>query len=809
MEVFSQNAELLLKGKVTNENGFALPDVQVWIKGESKKVDFTNENGQFEILCVEGKHILVLSHISFKPFEKDILIDKNTENNYEIVLQEKSVDLQSISIFGKKKISTVVTTEALNYKHQQIAGGTSIAIMSLKKQRLETLKDALKYEPGVVIQEFFGANDQPRLSIRGSGIQSNPQRRGVYFLQDGIPVNFADGSFIIGVMDPSISATIEVLKGANAFNYGAATLGGAVNFNSYTGRFSPEVLLKAEGGSYGYGSSSVLMGNHWNKTDAFLSVSASRQDGFRQHNKNQKLNVSGNIGYRISDKIDNRTYINFSHIHFEIPGPLTLAMLKENPAQVNNGISLPYYMGPNIERDKPSREATVMRIANRIVFQLSSKTDVSSSVYYQRIKDRFVFPIVLSTQRSIGDDLGFNIHGKYRTNKGALKFGFTTSYGNIKRNGHINLNGLDSFMFSKNVLNALNVSLFAAYNHYVNDNFKIIGALELGYNQRNSKDVFSNPELRPWYSHTSHQYRYFHSESISLNQQFSAINPRLGFVYNTGRNKYFQFFGNLSGSYEPPTFDELIGSKVSNNINTSPKELFAIKLQKQSAFTAELGTRHQSKNLGWNFSIYHSWIKNELLEVKDFVLGEKKTENYPKTIHQGIELGFNAIVFKGLLAAQKKDMLVLKSMYTYSNFYFNSNKYKGNKLAGVPPHYITAVLEYNYENKFSVGLNTESQPLVSFVDHANTLKQPSLTIYGFRVGYEGWKNCSFYIEGKNILNKYYASSYVISDQVIVPPMPFPEFSANNLALFNPGATRAFYFGLTYTLDKKEQNIKDI
>ena len=60
--------------------------------------------------------------------------------------------------------------------------------------RLETIKDALKYEPGVTSAEFFGANDHTAGYKRLE--YSNPQRRGVYLLQDGIPVNFADGSLL-------------------------------------------------------------------------------------------------------------------------------------------------------------------------------------------------------------------------------------------------------------------------------------------------------------------------------------------------------------------------------------------------------------------------------------------------------------------------------------------------------------------------------------------------------------------------------------------------------------------------------------
>src|SRR5690606_30203719 len=65
-----------------------------------------------------------------------------------------------------------------------VAGGTNL-IEPQKESRLATLNDALNYQPGIVVQEFFGGLDQPRLNIRGSGIQSNPVNRGVLLLQDG------------------------------------------------------------------------------------------------------------------------------------------------------------------------------------------------------------------------------------------------------------------------------------------------------------------------------------------------------------------------------------------------------------------------------------------------------------------------------------------------------------------------------------------------------------------------------------------------------------------------------------------------
>lgn len=791
----SQKAKLV-EGKVLNEYREPQEGVMVIVKQSNDIVATTNDKGFFRIVCPHGTKELIFKYIGYEPYTLsiDTLKEKNGRYYQDIMLKASYHELDEVTIISKT-LSSVSSLDRIKQEHKLIAGGTSVAVMTPEVQRLETIKDALKYEPGVVIQEFFGANDQPRLSIRGSGIQSNPQRRGVYLLQDGIPVNFADGSFIIGVMDPAISESVEVFKGANALRYGAATLGGAVNFNSRTGRYSPGIQLKSEGGSFGYIQGNLMAGNQWGKSDGFISISGSRQDGFRQHNQNKKMNVAGNFGYRFSNSIDSRMYLNYSYINFDVPGPLTMQMLLDDPTQINKGISLPYYMGPNIERDRPGREAEVLRFANRTAFRLSSQTDITVSAYYQLIKDRFVFPIVLSTQRSTGNDAGISIQAEHRMDKGTLTVGFLESHGNIDRRGHINVNGLDSYMFSKDNLNAVNLTFYTEYHHRFSDRFHAIANVQAVNNERNSEDVFPDPELRPWYSHSSHKYRYFHSYSQSMDQQFRAVNPRIGFIYNAGKNKDFQFFGNVSTSYEPPTFDELVGTKVTENINTSPKEFFAIKLDKQSSTTAEIGTRHEGKRYGWNISLYRSWVKNELLEIKDFVLGVKETKNYPNTIHQGIEFGAVAVPFEGIFNA--KDKISVRAMYTYSDFYFSAGDYKGKKLAGVPPHYLTASVEYKNPGKLFLSVNAESQPQKSPIDHTNTVYQPAFTIFGLRAGIDGWKNFSFYVEGKNILNKHYASSYIISDQILLPPIPFPEFTVDNVAFFMPGQLRAFYAGVTY------------
>src|SRR5690606_27037881 len=46
---------------------------------------------------------------------------------------------------------------------EKLPGGTNLA-QPQQEGRLATLRDALDYQPGIVLQDFFGATDQPRLS---------------------------------------------------------------------------------------------------------------------------------------------------------------------------------------------------------------------------------------------------------------------------------------------------------------------------------------------------------------------------------------------------------------------------------------------------------------------------------------------------------------------------------------------------------------------------------------------------------------------------------------------------------------------
>ena len=297
---------------------------------------------------------------------------------------------------------------------RRIAGSTSLVEIKADNQHLATMKDALRLQPGVIIQGMFGGNDQPRLNIRGSGIQSNPQRRGVYLLQDGIPVNFSDGSYVVGIMDAMTAQYIEVFKGANALRFGAGTLGGALNFVSRTALSDTTTSIKLEGGSYGSFGLTFTTGRRMGAWDVFAASTYNRQDGYRIYNQNRRLTASLNIGWRNKNKtLENRTFMHFTHLFFEMPGPLTLDQLMKDPKQVSAGVDLPFSMGPNILRDKPYRNLDMVRIANQTGIHLSNTSNLSAAVYYQYANDWFAFPITISIPHSYYNDVGMTLFYNY------------------------------------------------------------------------------------------------------------------------------------------------------------------------------------------------------------------------------------------------------------------------------------------------------------------------------------------------------------------------------------------------------------
>jgi iron complex outermembrane receptor protein len=162
--------------------------------------------------------------------------------------------LPPITVIGNAVPSSLTSPSAdqAAVQKKEIPGGFTIKTADeMEKGRVSNFLDLLRGVPGLFMQSENGV-EMSKVSIRGSGIESDDEPLGVEFLLDGISFDQGDGETIIEDFDVSTLKYAEVYRGATAFKYGSLTMGGAINLVPFTGYDAPSYQLQLEGGSYGF-----------------------------------------------------------------------------------------------------------------------------------------------------------------------------------------------------------------------------------------------------------------------------------------------------------------------------------------------------------------------------------------------------------------------------------------------------------------------------------------------------------------------------------------------------------------------------
>ncbi len=146
---------------------------------------------------------------------------------------------------------TVKTTDDMELGRASNGAFTVKTTDDMELGRASNFEDLLQRTPGVFLQSENGA-EVSKISIRGSGITSEEEPLGVMFLMDGLNFNQGDGEATLEDLDVAALSHAEVFRGADAFKYGALTLGGAINLVPLTGYNAAPFQGRLEGGSYGF-----------------------------------------------------------------------------------------------------------------------------------------------------------------------------------------------------------------------------------------------------------------------------------------------------------------------------------------------------------------------------------------------------------------------------------------------------------------------------------------------------------------------------------------------------------------------------
>lgn len=180
---YAQQFPYKIKGKITDANYQPVGEAIIQTSENQIITSISEKDGTFEISVPSARISLKIKKMGFKEQIIDIeaFNNENRTTYANIVLQNSQIELQEVVVSDNPSLVTN-SRQGVEQKLNAVSGGVILSdLSSLKTQRSQTLKDAIGKESGVIIQEFFGGNDQPRLNIRGSGIQSNPQSHGWHF----------------------------------------------------------------------------------------------------------------------------------------------------------------------------------------------------------------------------------------------------------------------------------------------------------------------------------------------------------------------------------------------------------------------------------------------------------------------------------------------------------------------------------------------------------------------------------------------------------------------------------------------------
>ena len=59
------------------------------------------------------------------------------------------------------------------------------------------------------------------------------------------------------------------------------------------------------------------------------------RDGFREHSTENTERIFGDVGYQISDHLENRFYLTLDRVDRQLPGGLTKEEMNDNPEQAD------------------------------------------------------------------------------------------------------------------------------------------------------------------------------------------------------------------------------------------------------------------------------------------------------------------------------------------------------------------------------------------------------------------------------------------------------------------------------------------
>jgi iron complex outermembrane receptor protein len=628
----------------------------------------------------------------------------------------------------------------------------------------QSIGDTLELTPGVFADT--SAQRESRISIRGSGLNSSFERRGLMVLRDGVPISRAAGNTEFQEIDPLTVRYIEVFKGANGLRYGATQLGGAVNVVSPTGITArAPVSLRGEGGSFDTFRANAAVAGKGTSTDYWVGVTGLTSDGYREHSDVRSLYGHGNLGWQLANNIATRFYVTALSDNFELAGTLALDDALANPRAAGRPVTIgPFFPGgpvtvldPGPVADDWDRNLDVIRVSNLTMFELDG-ADIELGTWYSRRSldhaiTRFA-GIIVQGEDEVGGSIRLSGDLPFLTPQSRWQVGATYAFGSNDAQVFENLSGERGELTSRSDQDSSMLTTYGQLDLGLTDRVTLVAGAQYARATRDVEAIL---------------------DAVSGRGEYDQFNPRFGVLVDVSPD--IQVFGNVNRSFEPPSLADL----------TAGGAFPFAPLDEQRATVFEIGTRGQAGVFSWDIAAYRAELENEFL---DFAVPGARglitvTGNGDETIHQGLEVGVDMRPALDVLEARGQS-LRLSAAYTFNDFVFDDDPiYGDNQLAGVPRHVLIAEARFDQIDRWYLSATLRFIPEGPWADYANTERAPGYETVQLTAGVTVFDNFEVFGSVENLFDTVFISNLTtIADQSETPS-----------AIYTPGQGRAIFGGI--------------
>ncbi len=553
------------------------------------------------------------------------------------------------------------------------------------------LGSVLETMPGITAGGGFGVIDPPRVSIRGSGVQSAPMQRGFQIFQLGMPLQLADGSFNLSLLEPSWTRTATLARGTAA---GVPHLGGALALGTPEDVFTPTAHLRMAAGSHGHHDFGV--GGVFD--DISLRGTASGGDGWRSQSSWQREAVL--MAWRMQSAATLDITFFASRPQFDVPGPLTK----------NDALNSPRSVLPAVVRDRPRRDTrhAQLHLAATLRDDAAAKVAITGGLIDQR--DTFVqlLPNGISDTHArdayLAAESTFFIPGD-----GALTAAFMIQAGHWQMDRFRNAGGGQGPRIGD--LRLRPVTFTARLDHHQ----PLAGghAIDVGVSLLGARRPINDRLQAP--------------APIDLSLSGTRLAPRVAWSWRAAEQLTLAL--SASRSYEPPTYADLIFPTGPPNA----RFLQSAALGWQRADTLELAASGRRHNFSYATVIYQSWWDGELLRLSDASGNPLGTVNAGRTIHRGVE---STVAWEP--PANGGTAIAIRATHTYLDAHFKG----GRRLGGTTPHTGWIEARATTPDGWFVAPSVTWQSGTTFADHAGKLGYSRGALWSLETGRrhprDGW-----------------------------------------------------------------------